>query len=394
MVHPASAKRAEVKTANYSRPQFTTTLEELVTEDNLMYAYKQASKGKQSRTGVYHFTDELGQNLMELQDELLKMTYIPYPCRKFEIFCRAGMKHRIIAAPSFRDMVVQHLFYQCTYDAFDRGFIFDSYGCRRGKGTHKASDRVQEFIRRSPDDSYYLQIDIRRYYYSIDHAILRESLERRISDKRIVDVLMMFCDEESSVGLNVGCLTSQLFGMIYLDRFDHWVKRTLKIKHYVRYVDDMVFIGLSKSEAYELKEKVERFLYEDLNLTLSKWKILPVKKGINFSGFWAWKDRRFVRKRSLCSLSRSIKRRKTDSIAAILAHAKRTSSYSWMLKKVKNNLPVEEQNNLHRKLRAELSRVKADDLPQEKPPQKAPKGQQNIKDLPKHLQVALSLYQR
>lgn len=354
MFDPAQAKRAEGGTVFHSRPQFILTLEELVTERNLFEAYKCASRGKKGRPGIFNFADDLGMNLELLRQELLSGTYRPYPCRQFEIFCRAGQKKRIISAPAFRDQVVQHLLYQNTYSAFDRGFIFDSYGCRRGKGTHRAADRTQHFIRKSAPGSYYLQIDIRKYYYSIQHNILRPSIVRRIQDSRIVDLFMLFCDAPSGVGLNVGCLTSQLFGMIYLDRFDHWVKRQLNVRHYIRYVDDMVFIGHSQDECREMLVQIESYLSEELKLSLSKWRIRTLESGINFAGFWNWRERRFVRKHSLHTLTKRIRQERGDSIGAVLAHARHTSSYGSMLEKLSENLPFERRYILHRQLREEL----------------------------------------
>ena len=116
------------------------------------------------------------------------------------IYCTAGQKIREIHAPSFSDLIAQFVFYDAVYPVFDRGFIFDSYGCRKHKGALRAADRVQEFIRKSPANSYYLQIDIRKYYYSIDHAVLRECLERRITDHEIVDLAMSFCEEGNKGG--------------------------------------------------------------------------------------------------------------------------------------------------------------------------------------------------
>ena len=357
MCNPAKAKHAEGRTVKYSCPQFTSTLEEIITDEKLLSAFERAAKGKKSRAGVFRFTNDLGMNLERLKEEVFSHTYRPIPCRCFEIWCRAGQKKRIIAAPAFRDTVIQHLLYDETYNTFDRGFIFDSYGCRRGKGTHRASNRVQEFIRQSPVGSYYLQIDIRKYYYSIEHAILRKSLERKIEDKRIVDLMMLYCDSETGIGLNVGCLLSQLYGMIYLDRFDHWVKRVLKVKRYVRYVDDCVFIGETKEDCYRLLERIKEFLRVHLHLELSKWKINSLGKGVNFAGYWAWRDRRFIRKKTLYNMTKKIKQKKYDSIAAILAHSKRTSSYSKLLHKVDEGLSLEEQKNLHKKLREELREI-------------------------------------
>lgn len=347
MVDPAKAKHASPSTVKSSRGFSYIRLEDIVTTDALFRAYKRSSKGKRGRYGCYRFGESLGARIEELKTSILDGTYHPKPCFNFDIWCTAGQKVRRITAPTFSDGVVQHVFYDNLYEVFDRGFIFDSYGCRRGKGTHKAADRVQRFMRMHGDDEYYLQIDIRKYYYSIDHKILRQSLERSLNDERIVNYIMEFAGDAEK-GLQVGCLLSQLFGMIYLDRFDHYCKRILKVKHYVRYVDDIVMIGLTRSEAVELKDKCERFLAAELGLRLSKWKIQKIKTGINFVGFRTWKSHRLVRKRSMLNFNRALKKKKFVSVCSIMAHAKLSSSFCSMKRKLEGAICEEDLPNLNR----------------------------------------------
>lgn len=323
---------------SYSRRQSFLRLEDFVTFDNMAAAHFRARKGKRSRHGCFLFNQSIGANCVNYVNALLEGTYKPAPCVRFEIFCAAGRKKRIITAPTYSDGVVQHLFYKALYSIFDKGFIFDSYGCRKYKGTMKAANRTQQFVRQCPPDSYYLQIDIKKYYYTINHAILRESLERKIADKRIVDYLMMFADNEAGIGLQVGCLLSQLFGMIYLDRFDHFCKRVLKAKRYIRYVDDILFIGLTKDEAYEIKAQCEAFLKRELNLSLSKWKIQKLSRGINFVGMRTWHTHRLVRKRSLRTFNRALKRKRWASVSSVYAHALRTSTLKHLTVKLKQTV--------------------------------------------------------
>lgn len=332
---PKSAAPATVKS---SRGHFISgedlRLEDFINESNFFEAYKSASKGKHGRFGCFRYSEELFLNFSKYCRQILDGTYIPAPCHSFEIWCSGGQKIRKITAPTFSDGVVQHVFYKAVYKIFSRRMIFDSYGCRKWKGAHRSADRIQEFIRKSPVDSYYLQIDIRKYYYSIRHDILRESLARTLKDERIVDYLMAFAGPEE-VGLQVGCLLSQLFGMIYLDRFDHYCKRVLKVRKYVRYVDDIVFIGLTKEGAHDLKKKCEDFLEKHLSLRLSKWKIAPLARGINFCGFRSWRERRLLRRRSVRNFQRALRRKRFESALSILAHAKHSTTYRSMLAQLK-----------------------------------------------------------
>jgi len=317
------------------------TLEKIIDPDNMHDAFISARRGKRNKQSIFNFEVDVFTNLEKLSEEIREETYSPIKPRRFEISCTAGQKTRVIDAPSFRDSVVQHAIYNIIYPVFDRGFIFDSYGCRIGKGTHKCANRCQEYVRKHNGDKYYLQIDIRKFYHNIQHSKIKESLQRKIKDIRVVNLIMKFCFRESGVGLGIGFLLSQLFGLIYLDRFDHFVKRKLKIKHYLRYVDDMVFIGLSLKEVKVLYQAVLVYLREELCLTLSKWKISKIKKGVNFVGYRTWKSCRFIRKRTLNTFSRSLKKNKYKSLQSILAHAKYTTSYKYLCMRIIATIPIQ-----------------------------------------------------
>lgn len=318
------------------------TLEDCFSWDNILYSQRMAFKGKKHRPRYFLFAVDLGLNLTEIHDSVLGLYYQPNPPRCFVIFCNSGQKYRTINASTVRDVVTQRVVYDYLYPAFDRGFIFDNYGCRKGKGTLRAANRVQEFMRSSPKGSYYLQLDVRKFYYNIDHAVLRELLAKRIKDPALLDLCMAFAEHEpgpdsyepyaSGVGLNVGAMISQLFGLIYLDYIDHFIKDELRVKRYVRYVDDMVIIGESKDKCLELKAKIEERLCTKLHLKLSCASIQPLRHGINFAGFVTYRERRFLRKFSQRNFNRKLKKwpGKTKSLQAHLAHARHTASFGRM----------------------------------------------------------------
>lgn len=349
-------KLADLGTVKSSRGQFPLMVEELMTLTNLIHAHRCATVGKKHRARVFRYADDLGENLLRLQRAVIEGNYKPKPCHSFDIFCTAGQKIRKISAPAFEDTVIQHVIYQNVYSHFDRKFIFDSYGCRRGKGTHKASDRLQHFMRRAPAGSYILQIDVRKYYYSIDHSILRQSLSRSVADPALVDLMMQFCGD-GEVGLNVGCLLSQLYGMIYLDRFDHWVKRTLKVGMYIRYVDDMIFILPNKKAAEDVLAQCVTYLRDNLRLELSKHRIVPLAEGANFVGFRTKKGRRVLRRRSVVNFKRAVRRAKIESIASILGHALGTASYRPFLHTALDTLQVEDIRRLPERFREDMAWV-------------------------------------
>lgn len=308
------------------------------TLDRLHAAYLVARKGKRKTRSVQIFERDLGANLAALQKELQSGTFAPSPYRHFVVY---GPKPRSIAAPTFRDVVAQHAIYATISPIFEATFVRDSYGCRVGGGAHRASDALQRAMRAAPDGAYLLQMDVRRFYYRIDHAILRGLIERKIKDRRLVDLMMVFArGGHDSVGLPIGNLLSQLYALIYLNALDHHIKRDIKAVSYARYVDDMILVVRSKDEAAHIKASVEAFLADRLRLELSKWSIAPVSKGANFVGFRTWRSRRFVRKRALYTFSKSIARGRVDSLNSILGHAHRTSSLAHMMRRLGAESPT------------------------------------------------------
>lgn len=314
------------------------THDEIFTYENLYNAYLCARRGKRHKHYITEFECSLISNLRKLYNELKNRSYRPRPCKKFEIYCTAGQKKRMIHSPHFRDLVVQFCFYNAIYDFYDKKFIFDSYGCRKGKGAHRASARTMEFIRQSPEGSYYLQMDIKKYYYSIDHGILRQILARDIADPDVVDTAMLFCDIENPVrkGVNVGSLTAQLYGLIYLNRLDHFVKRVLKVKRYIRYCDDFLIFGLPKVVLRRMLEAIKSFAQKVLDLCLSKFHLHPLAHGVNFAGYRHWINGRIVRKKSLRNFKRALRRLDFLALQSMLAHASYTKNYVSFCKMIKN----------------------------------------------------------
>lgn len=298
--------------------------EQCFSEENLFYAYQAARRGKRNKRACFEFEKNLGTNLSILHQELISLNYSPAPYYRFSI---KDPKPRIIFAPAFRDVVVQHAIYSQIYPIFNKTFIETSFACRIGKGTHRCADYVQEAMRESDKNSYNIHLDVRRFFYSIDRTILKDLIIKKIKDKPLVDLLIKFTDHGEPLGIPIGNLLSQLFALIYLNPVDHFIKRELKVKFYARYVDDLAIIGInSQKEAKEIADRIEAFLFDKLNLALSKSNITKMKKGMNFVGFRTWRSTRFVRKHSLFKFSRALRKGKLDSLNSLMAHAKNTAT--------------------------------------------------------------------
>lgn len=297
--------------------------EQAFSEESLYEAYLIARKGKRKKRATLAFEKSLGAQIKALHAELMDGSYTPQPYVQFVVY---EPKKRIINAPAFRDLVVQHAIYKVIYPIFDKTFIDTSFACRKGGGTHKASAYTQTQMRQYDTQLYSVKIDIKKFFYSIDRAILRTFFEKKIKDKRFVEVMCQFSQMQSDTGIPIGNLLSQIYALIYMNPLDHYVKRELKQKSYVRYVDDCVVIGVTLQRAKEILQMCKAFVEERLHLSLSHWHIQKLKRGINFVGYRTWQRIKFVRKHSLYTFRKSCKQYKIESIVSLIGHAKHTAS--------------------------------------------------------------------
>lgn len=257
-------------------------------------AYLLARRGKKSRVEVARFALELERELVTLHEELDSGRYVPGAYRIFTIYER---KPRIIAAAPFRDRIVHHALMHVVEPQLDARFIFDSYACRRGKGVHRAVDRYQQWSTRY---AYVLKLDIRRYFESIDHAVLKRMLAAVVAEPRILDLLSLIIDHSpatrSGKGIPIGNLTSQIFANLYLDGIDHFVKQSLGVKAYLRYVDDLVLLGDDKDWLWRCRDAIAECVGElGLELHPRKAQIYRTSDRVELLGYHLSRNRRWLR---------------------------------------------------------------------------------------------------
>ena len=292
---------------------------------NLYQAYRNAAKGKRGKPPAASFEYLLEDNLICLQKELRAKTYRPGAYYSFYI---QEPKHRLISAAPFRDRVVHHALCNIIEPRFERSFIHDSYANRVGKGTHRALDCCQQFARRH---RYVLQCDVRQFFPSIDHAVLRSILARKIEDNDILwlvdqilksgqDVLreeyeMVYFPGDNLFAINrprglpIGNLTSQFWANCYLDPFDHFIKRELRCKAYLRYVDDFILFTDDKETLWGWKAALEERLVR-LRLTIHPGgHPRPVTEGIPFLGFVIFPQERRLKRRKGIHYRRKLQER-------------------------------------------------------------------------------------
>jgi RNA-directed DNA polymerase len=301
--------------------------EQIIRFENLLQAARQAQKGKRFRGNVLEFNYNLETKLLQLQHELQTRTYKPGDYRTFQI---REPKLRLVSAAPYRDRVVHHALCAIVMPIFERTFIHDSYANRIGKGTHCALHRFVKFAR---SNQYVLQSDIRKYFPSIDRTILKTLLRRKVKCPETLWLLDLIIDSSNAQepvldyfpgdnlltpldrpkGLPIGNLTSQSFANIYLNGFDWFIKDQLKVKNYLRYVDDFAMFSNDRTFLEEVRQATEIYL-STLRLKLHpiKTQLFETRIGANFVGFRILRDRIRVRAENLHRARRRIRRLQQD----------------------------------------------------------------------------------
>ena len=297
---------------------------QLASWPNLLLAYQKAAKGKRGQPGVALFEHRLEDNLLQLQRELRQRSYQPGGYVSFHIH---DPKRRLISAAPFRDRVVHHALCNIIEPLFERSFIDDSYANRVGKGTHRACDRCQQFARKF---RYVLQVDVRQYFPSIDHDILLQLLQRKLVDPGLRWLCRKIVNSGSGVlgqeydmvyfpgddlfaalrprGLPIGNLTSQFWANVYLNPIDHFIKRELRCKGYVRYVDDLLLFHDDKGILWQWQESLTRRMARQRLTLHSGAHPRPVTEGIPFLGFVIYPEKRCLKRRKGVTYQRQFRR--------------------------------------------------------------------------------------
>lgn len=300
--------------------------------ENLLISWQEFLKGKRKRKDITEFSLRLMDNIFSIHNDLKDKTYRHGPYESFEI--NDPKTRRIHKAP-IRDRLVHHAIHRILYPFFDRKFIYDSYSCRQNKGTHRAMDRFNSFNRKVSHNhtstAWVLKGDIRKFFANIDHHVLNAILSEYIYD---VDVLWLmseitssFCTEgKKNIGLPLGNLTSQLLVNIYMNEFDHFVKRVLKIRHYIRYADDFVVVHTDRRYLVSLIPELGKFLEEKLKLSLHPDKVFikTIYSGVDFLGWIHFPHHRILRtttkRRILSKFNTSLSKQSISSYSGVIRH--------------------------------------------------------------------------
>jgi len=276
--------------------------------ENIHNAYLKAKKGKCYKKEVLEFSARLEENLIEIHNELQYGSYKTGTYKKFKVY---DPKERLILALPFKDRVVHHALNNIIEPIFDSKFIFDSYACRKNKGSIAAMKRLRKFIDIESikgEKVYYLKADVAKYFYSIDHDVLKALVRRKIKCQKTLALIDNIIDSTENPGIPIGNLSSQLFANIYLDALDHKIKDDWGIKSYVRYMDDFIILSKSKSLLRDLLYDIY-FILKKLKLNFNKkTRIDTINRGIDFVGYRLFASFTLLRKRIYRKNTRKFKK--------------------------------------------------------------------------------------
>lgn len=259
-----------------------STYQEVYSWENLMEAWLRAKKGSSHTPEAVLYSLNLHCNLKRLQESL---TAENPPVGNYHYFMIHDPKERRNCAASFEERILHHAVMRVLEQRFEQHFMNDTYACRKGKGTEKA---ILKAFRNTKNCQWYLKLDMKTYFDTIDHDILKQKLQRIIKDQRMLNILEQIISSycvQPGKGIPIGNLTSQFFANFYLSFFDHFVKEQLRVKQYVRYMDDCVLWGSSKQEVKEWRAKAEHYLAAELQLKLKYAVLNTTENGVPFLGF-------------------------------------------------------------------------------------------------------------
>jgi RNA-directed DNA polymerase len=273
--------------------------------ENLRLAFLKAIRGKRGKADVLEYGAHLDANLRLLREQLLTERV---DVGHYHFFTVHDPKERVICAASFPERVLHHAIMNVCEPVSERYAIYDSYACRTDKGMHAAILRAQGFTRQYP---WYLKLDIRQYFASIDHETVMAMLERRFKDKtllRLIQTILATYSVTPDRGLPIGNLISQHLANFYLGHLDHWVKEALRMRGYVRYMDDFVLWADDKATLKTHLAAIRTFVASELKLDLKdNVQLNRCARGLPFLGYRVFSNRLSLGPRARRRFSRKLR---------------------------------------------------------------------------------------
>lgn len=300
------------KTANLKR--IGNIYPEIYSLENLVLADLKARKGKAGQYGIMRHDRSREDNIIKLHNMLKGKTYKTSPYTMFKIF--EPKEREVFRLPYFPDRITHHAIMNVLEPIFLGLYTSDTYSCIKGKGIHGAFYSVKKAMKDVPGTQYCLKMDIKKFYPSVDHDILKSIIRRKIKDKDLLWLLDEVID--SADGIPIGNYLSQYFANLYLTYFDHWIKEKKRVKYYFRYADDLVIFSDNKKDLHQILHDIIKYLSENLKLTIkSNYQVFPVtSRGVDFVGYKFFHTHILLRKSIKKNFARMIARRKNPASIA------------------------------------------------------------------------------
>jgi len=270
-------------------------IEKIADTDNILYAYCKARRGKQLKKDVILFSESLNENVQRMRMSILLGNV---DVGNYTYFHINDPKPRKICAAAFHERVLHHSIMNVCHQYFERNLIETTYATRPDKGIYQAIDRARQASKKY---NFVAKFDFKKYFDSIDHTILKQKLKRLFKDKKLLDVFNQIIDSyetNENKGLPIGNLTSQYFANHYLSSMDYYIKENLKVKEYVRYMDDFLIFASDINELNNIIEKIIYFSSNNLLLTLKPIIKMQVTSGIPFLGYKVYPNKILLNSRS------------------------------------------------------------------------------------------------
>lgn len=275
--------------------------------ENLNLADAIARKGKSKQRGIQLHDQNRDNNIQLLHQSLVNKTYQTSKYTTFKIY--EPKEREVFRLPYYPDRITHHAIMNVMEPIFCSIFTADTYSCIKGKGIHAAAKGVKRALKDEARTTYCLKLDIKKFYPSVDHGILKQLLRSKIKDHDLLWLLDEIID--SAAGLPIGNYLSQYFANYYLTFFDHWLKEVKKVRFYFRYADDLVILHQDKAYLHALLSEISDYIKTKLNLTIKEnYQVYPVEsRGIDFVGYRFYHSHTLLRKTIKQNFARMLARR-------------------------------------------------------------------------------------
>ncbi len=276
--------------------------------NNIIKAHGNARKGKLHYSMVKMVDKDILGYCTKIQKMLLDHSYTTSKYHIFDINDR-GKQREICDLPYYPDRIIHWAIMQVLEPVFMEHLIPQTYAALPGRGTHKALAKLRQYLDDKENVTYCLKLDIKKFFPNVDRQVLKELLRKKIKCRDTLALLDDIVDSYDN-GLPIGNYTSQYFGNYYLSAFDHWIKEQMRVKYYLRYMDDIVILHSSKEYLHQLNKEIENYLRQNLKLTIKEnWQVFPTfVRGVDFVGYRSFENYTLLRNRSKKNLKKAMRK--------------------------------------------------------------------------------------